>query len=97
MSLDGTWKIVIKTPMGDEESVLEVTADGGALTGTQTSRGSTSPIYDGELEGTAVRWKVDLTKPWSFTLSFTGELAGDKLSGRVKPGFFPETSFFGTR
>jgi|SRR5215467_10083384 len=97
MSFDGTWNIVIKTPMGDEESVLEVTSDGRSLSGTQTAHGATSPIHDGIIEGNMVRWTVDLTKPWRFTLSFRGEVDGARLAGRVKPGFFPETSFFGER
>jgi hypothetical protein len=96
-SFDGTWHIAIKTPMGDEESVLAVTSEDGVLSGTQTAHDSTSPIFDGSIDGTAVRWAVELTKPWKFTLKFRGEIDGDKVSGRVKPGIFPETSFFGKR
>jgi hypothetical protein len=97
MPFDGTWNIVIKTPMGDEESVLEVASGDGGFTGTQTAHGEASPIFDAETEGDSVRWSVGFTKPWKFTLAFRGEVDGDKISGRVKPGFFPETSFFGTR
>ena len=34
MSIDGKWNIVVKSPMGDQKSVVTFKADGNTLTGT---------------------------------------------------------------
>ena len=50
MSVDGTWKITIQTPMGAQESTIELVSDGSALTGTQSGNGESGPIYGGSAE-----------------------------------------------
>ena len=34
MSVNGTWKIMLQTPMGAQDRTVTLTADGAALTGT---------------------------------------------------------------
>ena len=36
MAVDGTWKLVVNTPMGSQESTLVITSSGGTLTGKET-------------------------------------------------------------
>ena len=36
MSVDGTWKITVQSPMGPPASTVELVSDGSALTGTQS-------------------------------------------------------------
>ena len=43
MSVDGTWKITVQTPMGAQESTIELVSDGSALTGTQSGNGECGP------------------------------------------------------
>ena len=38
MAVDGTWKLVVNTPMGAQESTLVVQSSGGTLTGTAGMR-----------------------------------------------------------
>ena len=97
MSVDGTWKIVVKTPLGDEEAILEAKADGGRLTGTQSSRAGQLEIYDGAVDGDRVGWKVNTHVPFTMTLTFDGTLDGDTMSGHTKAGMFPRTTFTGQR
>ena len=97
MSVDGTWNLVIKSPMGDQTGVLAFKAEGDALTGTATTMGSTDPIAGGKVDGDTVTWSNKITSPFPMTLEFTGTLDGDSLSGTVKAGTFGTYPFTGAR
>ena len=58
MSADGTWQITVNTPMGAQATTLTLASDGATLTGEQSADGSSTPIYDGSVDGDAVSWKV---------------------------------------
>ena len=97
MSVSGTWKLTIDTPMGRQESTLELTEDGSALTGTASANGESIEIFDGSVDGDNVTWKVKVTKPISVTATLTGTVNGDEMSGHAKAGFFPAAPFTGVR
>lgn len=97
MSVDGSWELVIDTPMGKQAATLELSTDGGAVTGTQAADGKETAIYEGSVDGDAVSWKVDITSPMSLTVTFTGTVAGDEMTGKAKAGFLPAASFTGKR
>jgi hypothetical protein len=97
MSIDGDWKIIIKSPMGDQPSTLSFKAEGGALTGTQTGQGATTQIADGSVNGDALAWAASVTAPFPMKLEFTGTVSGDSLSGNVKAGAFGVFPFSGAR
>ena len=97
MSVDGTWNVTVNSPMGAQPSTLTVTADGGALTGTQSAQGNTQPIANGKIDGDTVTWSNSITTPFPMTLEFTGKLDGDTLNGNVKAGSFGSFPFTGKR
>lgn len=97
MSADGTWDITVNTPMGAQATKLTLRTDGAALSGEQSADGSSTAIYDGSVDGDEVRWKVDVTKPMSLTVSFKGKVEGDKITGKAKAGMFPAMAFEGSR
>jgi len=97
MSVSGTWKLTIDTPLGTQESTLELNEDGGTLTGTATQGDETTEIFDGTVDGDNVTWKVKVTKPISVTATLTGTVNGDEMSGHAKAGFFPAAPFTGVR
>jgi len=97
MSVDGSWTIVVNSPMGKQESGLELKADGAVLTGTQSGQGQSQPIKDGKVDGDKVSWSNSITQPFPMTLEFTGTVAGDTLNGKVKAGAFGSFDFTGTR
>jgi hypothetical protein len=97
MSADGTWNLTIKSPMGAQTSSLTITADGGALTGTQSAQGNTQPIANGKIDGDTVTWSNSVTTPFPMTLDFTGKVDGDTLNGSVKAGNFGSFPFTGER
>jgi hypothetical protein len=99
MAVDGTWKLVVNTPMGAQESTLVIQSSGGTLTGTQSagSGGSGRPIDEGTVDGNDITWKASITKPMPMTLEFSGTVDGDKISGSVKLGMFGNAPFSGER
>ena len=86
MSIDGNWKITIKSPMGPMAGTLSLASSGDSLTGTQTAQGQTSEIQDGKIAGDQLTWKNAITSPMAMTLEFAVTVSGDKLSGAVKAG-----------
>ena len=97
MSADGTWKITVQTPMGNQSSILELATDGASLTGTQSGNGESGPIYDGSVDGDSATWKVDITRPMALTVTFNATVSGDKISGTAEAGMFPPSPFSGSR
>ena len=97
MSVDGTWNLVVKSPMGDQPSTLTLKADGATLTGTAAAQGNTNDIANGKVDGDNVSWSNSITTPFPMTLEFTGTVAGDTLNGSVKAGSFGSFPFTGVR
>jgi hypothetical protein len=88
MSVDGKWNVVVKSPMGDQKSVLTFKAEGTTLTGTAEAQGNSQAIQDGKIDGNAISWKISITTPMPMTLEFAGTVDGNKVSGNVKAGAF---------
>jgi hypothetical protein len=97
MSVDGTWKITLQTPMGPQSSTIELVSDGSTLTGTQSGNNESGPIYDGHVDGDTATWKVDITRPMPLKVSFSATVDGDSISGTAKAGMFPKSTFVGSR
>jgi hypothetical protein len=97
MAVDGKWNIAIETPMGTRQAELDLKADGSSLSGTQSADGQSGPIQDGSVDGNKVSWKVDITNPMPLTLTFSGNVDGDKISGDADTGTFGSFPFSGSR
>jgi hypothetical protein len=98
MSVDGSWKITVNSPMGKQEAALDLKADGSTLTGTQSAQeGNSQPIKDGKVDGDNVSWSCSITTPFPMTLKFTGIVSGDSIKGKVKAAAFSSFDFEGTK
>ncbi|HEY1833971.1 MAG TPA: hypothetical protein VGG08_06000 [Solirubrobacteraceae bacterium] len=97
MSADGTWKITVQTPMGAQASTVELSSEGGGLSGTQSGNGESGAIYDASVDGDSASWKIDITRPLALTVTFTATIDGDAISGTARAGAFGSSPFSGTR
>jgi len=97
MAADGTWNLVMDTPMGERRASLDLKSSGGTLTGKQSAEGNSTDIFDGTVNGNSVFWKVSITQPMALTLEYTGTIDGGKMSGSMKAGMFGNSPFTGTR
>ncbi len=97
MSFEGTYNVVIETPMGKQEGVLTLAQAGDDLTGNMASQGDSVELKNGKVNGDSATWDVDVTKPMPLTLSFDGNKDGDNISGSVKLGAFGQSTFAATK
>jgi hypothetical protein len=96
MSATGTWQITAKTPMGEQQSTVELSESGSTLDGRMTAP-EESPIYDGSVNGDELSWRVDITKPMALKLHVTATIDGDAMKGQIKAGIFPAAPFTAQR
>jgi hypothetical protein len=97
MAIDGKWNLTIQTPLGEQSSMLEVASSGGALTGKQSGDQGTQDIENGTITGDEASWSIAIVVPMPMTLTFSGTVSGDALSGTVRLGAFGESTFTGAR
>jgi hypothetical protein len=98
MSIDGTWNTVTKSPIGEQKSVMTLTADGNTFSGTSSNpMMGEAPIESGVIEGDAVRWTMKVAKPMPMTIEGAATLSGDTLEGTVKAGMMGSWPFSATR
>ena len=96
MSVDGAWKTTVNSPMGVQEGELDITASGGAFTGTMKGRAGEQAI-SGKVDGDTLTWSASITSPFPMTLEFTATVSGDSMSGSVKAGAFGSSPLTGVR
>jgi predicted alpha/beta superfamily hydrolase len=99
--VEGAWNVTVNSPMGVQEMKLILKTDGAALTGTAIGAAvgpeGSQEIANGKVSGGGVAWQMSITQPMRLTLSFSGTVSGDRLSGMVKAGAFASFPFSGAR
>jgi hypothetical protein len=96
-AVDGDWDVTVKSPMGDQKSVLTVNSDGGSFSGKMAGSLGSMDIAGGSVDGNTLSWKMDMTVPMPMTLDCTATVDGDSISGEVKAGAFGSMPLTGSR
>jgi len=97
MSVTGTWKIRISTPIGIQLVALELTENNGVIEGTAKSSAESTPLIDPVLDGKRLTWKQSITKPMRLNLTFDVIIDGDTLTGTSQAGMLPASTVTGMR
>lgn len=97
MSVDGTWKIEMKTPMGKQSGALDLKTDGESVTGTMANDLGSMDISDGKVDGDTATFKAVITEPMPMTMTWSATVDGDAIKGTVGLGAMGKASFKGTR
>ncbi|MDH6218078.1 hypothetical protein [Streptomyces pseudovenezuelae] len=97
MPVEGTWDLSISTPIGKIKSVVELSRQGGVLTGAAHGAGEHVPLDDVALDGDRLTWKQSITKPMRLNLAFALTVDGDTLTGTSKAGRLPASKVTGRR
>jgi carbon-monoxide dehydrogenase large subunit len=95
-AIDGTWRMVLGTPVGPQEFTARLVTDGEVLTGTLNSPMGSENIT-GTVNGNKLNWKLKVTKPMPLTLHYDVQIDGNRLTGKVKMGFFGTGKLTGER
>lgn len=97
MSVAGSYECLLKTPMGDQKSVMTVNVDGDSWTGDNVGAQGNLTCNDGKVDGNSITWTMDLTVPMPMKLEGRATIDGDTLTGAVKAGMFGDMPLSGTR
>ena len=97
MSVAGTYKIVTKTLMGDQNGTFTVNVSGDSFTGGVSGPMGSMDVRDGKVDGNKLTWKMDMKVPMPMELDCEATVDGDAISGNVKAGAFGNMAISGTR
>ena len=98
MSVAGTYNVVVKTPMGDQNGNFTVNVDGGGFSGSISSpMMGTMEIAGGKVDGNKLTWSMDMKVPMPMTLDCEATVDGDSIAGAIKAGAFGSMAVSGTR
>jgi hypothetical protein len=97
MSVAGSYDCVVKSPMGDQKSILTVNVDGDSWTGTNAGAQGSLECENGKVDGNTLTWTMDMKVPMPMTLEGTATVDGDTITGSVKAGMFGSMAMSGTR
>lgn len=93
----GKWDCVVKSPLGEQKSVLTVVVDGDTFTGTNAGATGSLDVLDGKVDGNKLTWKMDMKVPMPIMLDAEATIDGDTLTGGVTAGPFGTSPMSGTR
>jgi hypothetical protein len=100
MSAAGTWNLTIDSPLGKQRAKVTLTQSAdNSWDGTSLDliSGEESACFNIEVNGEAVGWQQQITKPMKLKLTYKLTLDGDALTGKVKAGLFPASKVVGER
>lgn len=97
MSVAGKYECTVKSPMGDQKSVMTVNVDGDTWTGDNAGAQGSLEITDGKVDGNTLTWSMNMTVPMPMKLEGTATVDGDTITGSIKAGMFGSMPMSGTR
>jgi len=95
-ALDGKWNVTVKTPIGDQQGMMDLRSDGARFTAQLSGDLGTKDI-SGTVDGNVLVWQMDISKPMPISLDCKATVDGDRISGGVSAGFFGKFGLSGTR
>ena len=97
MSVAGTYKTVVKSPMGDQSGTFTVVPDGDTFTGTMAGGMGQMDVENGKIDGNTLTWDMNMVVPMPMKLECEGTVDGDQLTGNVNAGAFGAMPLTGDR
>ena len=79
-AVDGDWDVTVKSPMGDQKSVLTINSNGDTFSGKMAGSLGSMDIPSGTVNGNTLSWKMDMTVPMPMTLDCTATVDGDTIT-----------------
>lgn len=97
MIFDGTWNIVIATPIGKQSVVLDISTRDGTVQGTARQGEEVVPLLDPVIDGQRLCWTQNVTRPLRLSLRFDVTVEGSTMTGTAKAGILPTSKLTGQR
>lgn len=88
MALNGTYELLVKSPLGNDKGTMEFQTHDKELTGSGTDqKGEVMLIESGNVNGDEFTFKTKLGSPFGrISVEFVGTADGDSITGDVKSG-----------
>lgn len=87
--ISGTWAMTLETQRGPMESEMTIEQDGENIKVTMEGFQGDEMIGEGTFKDNKAEWSVTVSTPnGDFTISYTGTLEEDTLSGEAEMGDF---------
>jgi hypothetical protein len=96
MAIDGTYKIIAKSPVGDQAGELLFRTENNVLTGYMTALGSKAEIENGKVDGDNFEFTVKFKTPMGTKTTVTGSVEKNDITGQMK-AMMTKIKFSGTR
>ncbi len=94
----GTWAMTMQSPQGPLDITMALTQSGTSFSGTMTSMMGTSPIDEGRISGRTATWSMTMQAGGqTFTLSYRGQVEGNRMTGSAELGSFGSATFTAER
>jgi len=84
-NVSGNWQISWVARLGTEKATVRFQQDGTKLTGVFHGKLG-PPVVTGTVQGKNVNFTFEFTGEYPFTLTFSGPVEGDKMSGKFSVG-----------
>jgi hypothetical protein len=85
MTIAGTYRVTVTTPVGPQQGVLTLKVDGHALSGTLASPKGTTEFSGGTAAGDEVHFVAKIKTPIGrVKAQISGRVAGDRFTGQAK-------------
>ena len=97
MDVTGSWNVIIRTPIGRQEVVVELIDSDGELAGTAIGAQETVALVDPALVGDRLTWRQSITRPLRLDLAFDLVVDGDTMAGTSRAGRLPRSKVTATR
>ena len=94
----GAWNCVVKSPMGEMQSVMTVNDNGdGTWSGNNAGAMGSLECNNGKIDDNKITWTMDMKVPMPMQLECDATVDGDTMTGGVKAGMFGTSPLTGTR
>ena len=94
----GSWNCIVKSPLGEQQSVMTVNDHGdGTWSGDNSGAMGSLACENGKIDGNTLTWTMDMKVPMPMTLECDATVDGDTMTGGVKAGMFGTSPLTGTR
>jgi hypothetical protein len=88
VNVTGDWEMTLTTPRGERTQEVHFEQEGEKLTVTMQGRGG-EVTAEGTVKGNEIEWTVTRSTPrGEFTMTYTGKIDGDTMSGEIQIGDF---------
>ena len=89
VNVTGDWEMTTTTPRGERTRDVHFEQEGEKLTVTWKSMRGEEVTAEGTVKGNEIEWTTTRSTPrGEFTMTFTGKIEGDTMSGEVQMGDF---------